>query len=282
MRIRLVLIALCMILVSLSLSIAAEKISADQIVVDGKPPITMNAVHCHMRLIEFVLNTRLTTAQKDAFLDAIKTECAQMPESDRQSFLSALELADSMEQMEDAGHDAVKFVLQKDFEETAVGTPGDPAAALYLKIKTQITEPEIKIQSEVITRQSFAALVEYLQFVANPDKPVKFSDASKSSIKKLLEESYLKLNETEQGMLDEFELTWFMIRGGWQNTVNSEKKDAALKAMQALKLSAEPALDLKTLKACLSADIYGDLLDEAAQLGFEPNEWSVGQNLPVR
>jgi hypothetical protein len=241
----------------------------------------MQAADCHMRLIEFVLGTRMTVAQKSAFLEAIKAECAQMSEEDRQGFLSALELAESMEQMESAGHDAVKFVLKKDFEETAASLPGDPAANLYRQLKEKIIEPMIKVQENVITSQSFAALVEYLQFIANPHKPADSSESLQTSLKKLLEENYLKLDENEQAVLDEFELTWYMIRAGWQNISDKQKKSAAEKAMQNSGLKLDQPISLKMLKDCLSPDIYGDLIDEAAKLGFEPNEWSVGQKLTV-
>ncbi len=269
------------LIVSLMLLSMLSILGAEQVIVEGKPPITMRAADCHMRLIEFVLETRMTVAQKNAFLDAIKSECTQMSEEDRQGFLSALELAESMEQMEAAGHDAVKFVLKKDFEETATSLPGDPAANLYRQLKNKIVEPMVKVQENVITSQSFAALVEYLQFIASPHKPIEFSEASKAELKKVLEEYYLKLDENEQALLDQFELTWYMIRAGWQNISDKQKKNSAEKEMQKTNLKPGQSLDLKKLKDCFSPEIYGDLIDEAAKLGFEPNEWSVGQKLTV-
>ncbi len=269
MRTKPVLVAIALILMVFA------TLMADETIVAGQPPITMKAAHCHIRLIEFVLATRLTVAQKDSFLTAIKNECSQMPEADRNNFLSALELAGSMEEMDEAGHEAVKFVLKKDFEETAMSLPADPAAALYLQLQRELASPAIQLNEEIVTNQSFAALIEYLEFVASPDKPEKFSAETVATIKKLLEESFLKLSEEERSTLDDFELTWHMIRAGWQNSTNQAAKDAALKAMLATGIKGG-SIDLTKLKACLASDIYGDLLDNAAELGFEPTEWTVG------
>jgi hypothetical protein len=112
-------------------------LAASQVLVPGNPPITMRAAQCHIGLIEFVLGTRLTVAQKDTFLEAIKTECATMSKQDKNNFLSACELVDSMQSMDQNGLNAVKAILQKDFEESAASLPDDPAAVLYLKIKKE-------------------------------------------------------------------------------------------------------------------------------------------------
>ena len=272
MRFKLLIICISMIMISVFAASAS-----DQIIVQGNPPITMKAAQCHMRLIEFVLGTRLTAAQKDAFLDAIKKECTQMPETDRQNFLSAVELASSMDSMEPSGHEAVKFVLKKDFEDTAASLPDDPAAVLFLKIKSEISTPRIKMKEEAITRQSFAALVEYLQFLGNPDQPVKLSESALASLEKALQNGYSMLSDDEQAVLDEFELTWFMIRAGWQNCPDSKIKDNSRNEMQKLQIDAGTEFELKKIKAFLSPDIYGDLIDTAAKLDFEPSEWTVNQ-----
>ncbi|GAB4277513.1 MAG: hypothetical protein Kow0029_20230 [Candidatus Rifleibacteriota bacterium] len=260
---------------------AFAALAADEVVVAGKPPITMKAVNCHMRLIEFVIGTRLTVEQKNAFLEAIKTEGTQMTEQDKNGFLSALELADSMDQMEPAGHEAVKFVLKKDFEDTARGLPGDPAADLYLKLMNESSQAALTIGENVITKQSLAAFIEYLEFLANPDNPVKFSDDKVEQIKNLIKSSYDKLGEENQATLDDFQLTWYMIRAGYQNIPDKARKEAWKKELSALGVSATGNFDLHLLKKCLAAELYADILDEAARLGAQPDEWIVGYTLDV-
>lgn len=271
---------LCVILMLFvtCISFAADE---NEVIVPGNPPITMKAVNCHMRLIEFVIGTRLTFAQKNAFLDAIKNECAQMPEQDKINFLSACELVDSMKTMDSAGHEAVKFVLKKDFEDTAKGTPGDPAADLFLKLNNEYSTPAIKISEDIITNQSLAALVEYLEFVAFPMNPEKYSETAVNEIKKLIETSYLQLNEDGQAMLDDFQLTWYMIRAGWQATTDQEALSRIQNDFKSVGLKPGMVPNLAQLKACLATELYADLLDKAAQIGVEPAEWSASSTFNV-
>lgn len=267
--------------VALMLLVTSISMAADVVIVPGNPPITMNAAHCHMRLIEFVLGTRLTVAQKDTFLKAIARECSQMPEQDKINFLSACELVDSMKTMESAGHEAVKFVLKKDFEDTAKGLPGDPAAVLFLELEKENSSTAIQIGENIITKQSLAALIEYLEFVAEPYNPEPLSESAVASVKKILEKSFLKLSEDEQATLDDFQLTWYMLRAAWQGTTDEVKLEKWAKSFISVGIKPTQAPDFTQLKACLSSTLYADLLDEAAKLGAEPSEWSVGNNLNV-
>jgi hypothetical protein len=254
--------------------IGSAGFAGEKVIVPGNPPITMKAVFCHMRLIEFVLETRLTVAQKDRFLDAIKKECAQMPEQDRNNFLSACELVDSMALMEPAGHEAVKFVLKQDFESSAKSLPDDPAAVLYLELQQKAASEAVKVKDHIITRQSLAAFIEYLEFIANPENPQKFSEKTASAVKKSLADNILKLGEAEQAVLDDFQLTWFMIRAGWQKMTDQARKAALKKSFKDIGLNEYNAFELTKLSRVLSSETYADLLDEAARQGIEPAGWS--------
>lgn len=250
--------------------------ASDDILVTGTPPITYKAMHCHIRLIEFVLNTRLTIAQRYAFLQTIKEECEQMPQADRENFLSALELAESMQTMDQAGHEAVRFVLKKDYEETAKGLADDPSAKLYLQIQQSLTTPAVKIEEDVITHQSFMALIEYLQFLGKPDQPLQFSESEIEQIRLQIQQNCLKLSEEELAIIDDFEMTWHMIRGAWQNTAKNQIKDQVRAAAAALQMTSKP--DFAKFRAALNAKFYGDLIDEAVELGFEPTEWNIDRS----
>jgi hypothetical protein len=255
--------------------------AVDEIIVGGRPPITMKAVDCHIRLIEFVLDTRLTVAQKDAFLNAIKNECAQMPPADRNNFLSACELVDSMSEMEANGHQAVKFVLQKDFADSATSLPEDPAAVLYLQVDKDGRQPAISVNNNIITEQSLAAFIEYLEFLADHKRSVSFSRATKGRIKGTLQRYYQSLKEVEQACLDDFQLTWYMIRAGWQLTDDFIKKQRWQSAIEKAEISENNSYEFEKIRAALNPEVYGEMLDAAARAGAEPLEWVATNSLNI-
>jgi hypothetical protein len=241
----------------------------------------MRAAQCHIGLIEFVLGTRLTVAQKDTFLEAIKTECATMSKQDKNNFLSACELVDSMQSMDQNGLNAVKAILQKDFEESAASLPDDPAAVLYLKIKKENSQPAIRVDDQLISSQSIAALVEYLEFVNDPYSDTSFGPDAIEKIKQSIKMNYNKLSEPEKAVLDDFQLTWYMIRAGWQKTNNQVLKHSWQNAFKAVNLQAPVAPEFTKIKACLDADLYGQMLDKAAKSGVQPGEWVSGGALEI-
>jgi hypothetical protein len=234
----------------------------------------MKAAECHIRLIEFVLNTRLTVAQKSDFLQAIIQECYDMPTQDRKNFLSAAELAEAMNEMNENGLEAVKFVLKKDFDESARELQNDPAAALYLKLARNSANEIVKVSNNRITNQSFAALIEYLQFIANPDEPPQFGQIARKKLKHTVQTQYKKLSEDTRTCLNDFQLTWYMIRAGWQ--LRPEKQLQWAKKFATLGITASDLSSPTKLNQALSADFYGEILDEAVKGGAQPSEWSDG------
>ena len=259
-------------LVLFSLSICLTSY-ADAVVVPGNPPITQLAVDTHIRLIEFVLKTRLTVWQKNSFQRAIRKECQSMPEGARKDFLEALELVKEMKDMTAQQHEIVRKVLEKDYQESAVSLPADPAAKLYLNLQKASLKMVAEDKESGVSLQSFEALIEYLGFVASPDKPKKIGKRQKEAIKSLLKDAYPNLTEDEKSTLDDFQLTWHVIRGAWAGADVSRKNMWKLK-FASCRLNIDQKIELKDLKTCISTDTFGELIDEAFKLGVSPVEWS--------
>ena len=72
-----------------------------------------------------------------------------------------------------------------------------------------------------------------------------------------------------------------MIRAAWQGCKDDAKKEAWRKAFNSLALKSKEVPDVKKIKALLSTDIYGDLLDECHKLGVETLEWSAATSFKV-
>lgn len=253
----------------------------DEVVVAGEPPVSGYAVDCHIRLLEFVLGTRMTVAQKETFLKAIKDECAQMNQEDRESFLQAIELVDSMAEMDAEQHETVRKVLEKDFQEGAAELTDDPAAQQYLKLQNESFKPAIEQKNYNVTNQSLEAFAEYLAFIAQPDQPTWFDAKTIDAINVRVKAGFAAFSEDERQALDDFQLTWYLIRAAWQGVADAAKKDAWRKSFAAIGVKAGETPDSDKIKAALSTDVYADLLDEATRLGIKPLEWSASTTIRI-
>ncbi len=264
----------------------SSSIQAEVVVVKGDPAITQRAVDCHIKLMEFVLNTRLTVGQKNSFFRSIKSECVSMSKEERESFLQACELVDSMAAMDDRQREVVKRVLEQDFQESALSLPHDPAAQLYLKLYKEagrmLFEFEIEKgqEKEGLTSQSFEAIVEYLGFVASPEDPIKMTIRQRVNTQEMIEKIFKQLSEDERQTLDEFQNTWFMLRAGWK--VASRKSRETFKTyFEKCHLNIAAGVTPESFRKAISADLFGNLLDLAAKNGFDPTEWTPEQSIRV-
>lgn len=256
-------------------------IASNDIIVAGEPPITAHSVDCHIRLLEFVLQTRMTVTQKEKFLAAIKEECAQMTKEERQDFLEAVELVESMADMDEEQQETVMKVLEKDFQDSAADLPDDPAAQLYLALQNESFKMMIEYGESGITRQALDAFAEYAAFLANPDQPAWFDASASAVIEKHIIQNFNNLKEEQKDSLEDFHLTWFMIRAAWQGTADQKKKDAWRKKFATANIKSGETPDIKKLATVMVTDFYADLLDECAKLGVETFEWSPGTTFKV-
>jgi len=265
-----VFLALVMALLLTAASLWAE----EKVVVPGEPPITAFAVDCHIRLLEFVLTTRLTVAQKNSYLAAIIEECAGMTKEERENFLEAIELVDSMSELDEEALDSIQADLEKDFQETAAEVPEDAAAQLFLKLQNESFRVVLEHGEISITVQALDSFVEYLAFLAQPDEPVWFNASAAAAINDRIMTGFAGMSKDEKESLDDFHLTWYMVRAAWQNVEDPKKKEAWRKAFASCAIKVGEIPDLPKIKAALSDKIYGELLDEAGRYGVEPFEWA--------
>ncbi len=247
---------------------------SDDVIAAGDPPITGYAVDCHIRILEFILGTRMTVAQKELFLVAIKEESAAMSREDRENFLQAVELADSLSQLDEENREIIRSDLEKDFMASAGELDEDPAGQQFLKLKNESFKLVVEQAEANVTNQSVEALAEYLAFIAQPDKPVWPDAAALEAIKVRVKAGFASFSDDERNALDDFQLTWYLIRAAWQGTADAAKKEAWSKSFAAVGLKAGEAPEVAKIKAAISTDVYADMLDTATQMGIGPLEWS--------
>lgn len=247
--------------------------AADKIVVAGDPPITVYAVDCHLRLLEFVLTTRLTVAQKNGFLTEITKACERMSREERADFLEAVALVESLSKLDDEQLEVFQAELADDFAKAAADVPDDVAAKLFKKLKDESSTKILEEGEIAITAQALDGFVEYLAFLAKPDQPVWYDASTAASIKTIIVNEFAKMEHADKDALEDFHAAWYMIRATWQNTGDQKKKDAWRAGFACCAIKPGMIPDIKMIKAALDEKIYGELIDGADEFGVEPYEW---------
>ncbi len=245
----------------------------DAFVGSSKPAITGAAVDNHLRILEFVLGTRMTVAQKQIFFKAIEEESKNFDEDQTNDFLSSVGLADSLNQLSEQDAEPIRVMLEKDFDATASATEDDLATIQYKTLKNNVNDVVIDNGKIKVTRQSVEAFAEYLAFLADTNNPVWPDGLSIDATAMRLRTSFDAYSDEEKEALEDFQLTWYLIRAAWQT--GSAEQRAAWKndfAKTGLKSGADATS--ANIKAALSTDVYADLLDFATQSGIEAVEWS--------
>lgn len=250
---------------------AASDTSA--VIVPGTPPITQYAIDCHIKTLEFVLKTRMTVNQKNAFFRAIKRECKKMEKEDRENFLEVIELIKSMTDMDDRQREVVRRVLEQDFNESAQSTPDDPASKLFLVLYKESNRPVVKDKENVVPEQAFDSFVEYLSFLQDPDGSMRVSKKLKQNVLAALKKNFEKLDSDSQQTLSEFQFTWYMIRAAWQYA-EERKKIEWRKNFKKCGIRLDKAFTFSELKKALNPDVYGQMLDDAVKMKIDSVEWS--------
>lgn len=247
----------------------------DKIIGETNPAITGQAVDCHIRILEFVLGTRMTVAQKQVFMKAIENQIKDMDQEQLNDFLDAIGLADSLNQLNNMDAEPIRQLLEKDFNATAAALEGsnDIAATQYKKLQANIAEKVITTREVTVTRQSLEAFAEYIAFVANTSNPIWPNELSINTTSMRIRTAFANYTEDEKAALEDFQLTWYLIRAAWQ-TGSKEQRAAWQKEFN--KLGIKPGVDVTSsaIKAALSTDVYADMLDFATQSGIEAIEWS--------
>ncbi len=254
---------------------------SDGLIVAGEPPINGYAIDCHIRVLEFVLGTRMTVSQKETFMNAMVKECETMSKEDRESFLQVVELVDSLSQLGEEDREEIRQDLEKDFMEGAVELNDDTAAQQFLKLKNESFKLLVEQADYNVTNQSIEALAEYLAFIAQPDQPIWPDAKTIDAIKVRVKAGFASLSVDERNALDDFQLTWFLIRAAWQGTSDAAKKDAWRKSFAAVALKSGEAPEVAKIKTAISTEVYGDLLDSATQMGVAALEWSASTSIRI-
>lgn len=253
----------------------------DEVIVAGDPSLTGYAFDCHIRVLEFVLGTRMTVSQKGNFLEAVKKEYADMDREDRENFLMVVELVDSLSQLEEEDQESIRRDLEKDFQASASGLTDDSAAQQYARLQNESFKLVVDQADYNVTNQSVEALAEYLAFIAQPENPIWPDEKTNDAIKVRVKAGFASFNDEERAALDDFQLSWYLIRAAWQGTEDKAKKDAWRKKFAGVGLQAGEIPEVAKIKAAVSTDVYGDLLDTATRMGVGPLEWSASTSIKV-
>ena len=247
----------------------------DQIVSQTTPAITGKAVDGQIRVLEFVLGSRMTLAQKQVFVKAIIDESKTMTTDQLEDFLGVNELVDSLNKLNRQDAEPVRELLEKDFLMTAkaLEKQKDLAATQFLKFKENLEKRVVSFGNTNVTRQSIEAFAEYLAFIANTKNPIWPNELSTNATAMRVRTNFAKYTEDEREALEDFQLTWYLIRAAWQ-TANAKQKEVWQKNFN--KIGLKPGADVTSdnIKAALDIDIYADMLDFATKNGIEAIEWS--------
>lgn len=247
----------------------------DAILSPTTPAITGKAVDSHIRVLEFVIRSRMTLAQKQVFVKAIIDESKTMDTDQLNEFLEVNDLVDSLNQLTPQDAEPIRQLLEKDFLMTAKSLVDqkDLAATQFLKIRENLGNKVVAAGDVVITRQSIEAFAEYLAFIANTKNPVWPNELSMNATAMRVRTNFAKYTEDEKAALEDFQLTWYLIRAAWQT---ADSKQKAIWQKKFNKIGLKPGVDVTSdnIKAAIDVDVYGDMLDFATKQGIEAIEWS--------
>lgn len=243
----------------------------------GDPPITAQAVRDHVRLIEYTLDTRLTTGQKELFLETLKNECADMDREGRTAFLEASKLVTSMMSMKPDQREVVREILREDFESTAADDEADPAAQLYMQVRSGTTKVIASLGSDSVSLQDLEAFAEYLGFARSPDKPETLPPAERDGLMRALADGFSGYPEQVRQHLSGFDKTWHLLRAGWlaadEPTRNRWKTS--------LKAAANKGSSGNGPAAAVDQAIWNEMKQAALAAGEIPDGWQATPTLPV-
>lgn len=246
------------------------------------PPVSGKIVDAHIRVLEFVLISRMTLAQKQVFVKALTDELKTMDTDQLNDFIGVLDLVDSLNQLKPEDAEPVRQLLEKDFYYTAkaLEKQKDMAAVQYLRIRENLGKRIVAYGDSVVTKQSIEALAEYLAFLANTKNPVWPNELEINKTAMRVRTNYSKFTEEERSLLEDFQLTWYLVRAAWQ-TANPNQKAAWQKKFDKLGLKAGADVTSENIRAAINSDVFEGLLDFATKNGIMPVEWSASTTAQI-
>ncbi|MBF0545179.1 MAG: hypothetical protein HQM08_12145 [Candidatus Riflebacteria bacterium] len=270
MRIRLFFVIM---LIALTSQAFAQDLS--EVVASGTPLITMKTVNNHLRLMEYALGTRLTTAQKEIFLNSVKTECSQMEPDEKKAFMEADILVASMTTMSRDQLEVVRNVLKSDFEENVGQGPSDPAAQLFTSVVNSVSKVVASTASESLSLQALEAFAEYIGYcrnLAGGDK--KLSQAERDSLQKYVTASYEKWPLERRVSLSDFDGKWHMIKTALKFG-KKEKIDAwTSKLSEIFKGTVNLEFSDTSIDKMILGSLWTEMTDVAIELGENALGWT--------
>lgn len=200
---------------------------------------------------------------------------------EKKETLQATKLCKLLSDLEKKDLEETRLELAEAYHESALETPDDPAAELFLSLQNDSIKVVVENEGSNITLQSLKAFYEYLAFITQPENTEWYNAKTTDIVNGMMMRSFKDLPATDKESLEDFHITWYMIRAAWQNTKDSKTIAEWKKAFASCDLRAGQFPNMKQIRAALSDQIYGSMLDEAVSMGVEPYEWSSELNVRV-
>lgn len=238
-----------------------------QVIIPGNPEITLEDIKAHIALIEFTLQTRLTTAQKEMYLEAFKNEEGEMDLEEKQDFLHGRRLQQSLHGMKPKQLENVRSALQDDFDTIFTEYPDDPVSQLFLAVEVQASKVTASSTYGLLTLQSIAAFAEWMGFVLNEEKPREFSIEEITEIQKYLTENFSMLSPERQEALSRFDLKWHCIKGAWKLSDDTRKGQWRRTIKSIWKTPADSIIPPESIADFIAHELWAGMLLYASERG---------------
>ena len=198
---------------------------SDALPFPGNPPLTQEMVDKGARLMEWLLDARLTEEQHQQFQNSLVRSWKTRDQEGIAGTLSVLKFHDDLGQRSEAERNAMREMLQSKYLELMRQTPNDPLSQWVLAIYYSSHTP-IANGNPPLTRQVVDAYAEVNSFMISeviggeafkPDKDYKDKLANS------LVAQYPSLSPDRQKELSQLPLAWAAIRLAWPKLSEAER-----------------------------------------------------------
>lgn len=230
-------------LASLALLVAllSTRASAQDVVVQGDPPLTGAMVANYTRFIQWILDTPLTVAQEDRIKSHLVMSWEANDKSEIQRTLNLLELRSDIEllklQEEPRAKEALRREALRNWDRNSSSDMARWGVALY-----DASHRPLVAGKPPLTKQMQDAYIEMGSFIANElyGPPATKLDADQRvQLADSLGSQYKTMNPEQTANFASLPAAWVQLRRAWPNLGQPEK--AALKADWKARLEPKPA-----------------------------------------
>lgn len=220
-RLGLVVAALCA-----ALAVAAQDDGADEIVVEGDPPLTVGMAQQFLRFFEWVLEAPFTVQQRELVARELVEAWVAQDAGTISATVDVVETAAQIAALDENQQDFMLTQLQPAvLEQLRASAPEDEGAAWLLAIYDAAHVP-IAEGTPPLTRQVSDAYAEVLAFMIGEllGQPLQPDDEIRQSLAESLVAEYAGLAPEGQAALAQMPQYWAALRVGWSALTEEERE----------------------------------------------------------